>query len=161
MISSNCVNIVRLYEGLSLKSYPDPATGGEPYTIGYGSTRYANGDKVKLGEIVTLQEAERLLTNDLERRYNAIKGWLPEKINQNQIDSLVSFVYNCGVGAFEKSTLRKKVWANPNDTTIHNEFMRWTKAAGKVMLGLVKRRQSESKLYYTPITTHPQQNPTL
>lgn len=151
MISSNCVNLVKLFEGFSRTAYVDPGTGAEPITIGYGSTRYANGDKVKLGEIVTLQEAERLLTNDLERRYNAIKGWLPDTINQNQIDAVVSFAYNCGVGAFEKSTMRKKIWSNPNDSTIHNEFLKWTKAGGRIMAGLIKRRQAESKLYYTPL----------
>lgn len=154
MISRNCVDLVKKFEGLSLKAYPDPATGGEPITIGYGSTRYANGSKVKIGEVITLQEAERLLTNDLERRYNAIKNWLPANITQNQIDALVSFAYNCGIGAYEKSTLRKKVWANPNDATIQSEFMKWTKAAGRVMKGLYNRRNAEAQLYFKPI--HPQ-----
>jgi len=153
MVTKKCIDLVKSFEGLSLKSYPDPATGGEPITIGYGSTRYANGDKVKLGEIITLQEAERLLANDLERRYNAIKNWLPANINQNQIDALVSFVYNVGVGNFEKSTLRKKVWANPNDPLIKIEFSKWNKAAGKVMKGLTRRRKAESDLYFTPQET--------
>ena len=155
MISSKCVELVKKFEGLSLKAYPDPATGGEPITIGYGSTRYANGDKVKLGEIVTMQEAERLLVNDLERRCKAIIGWLPEQINQNQIDAVVSFAYNCGVGAFEKSTLRKMIWDKPNDPAIREQFMKWVRGGGKIMPGLVKRRKAEADLYFAPI--HPQQ----
>jgi len=157
MISRKCVDLVKQFEGLSLKAYPDPATGGEPITIGYGSTRYANGDKVKLGEVITLQEAERLLTNDLERRFKAVSGWFPANISQNQIDALISFCYNVGIGAYEKSTLRKKVWANPNDLSIKNEFLKWNKAGGKVMKGLTRRREAEAQLYFTPI--HPQSNP--
>jgi len=156
-ISRKCVDLVKSFEGLSLKAYPDPATGGEPITIGYGSTRYANGDKVKLGEVVTLQEAERLLTNDLERRFKAVSGWFPSTISQNQIDALISFCYNVGIGAYEKSTLRKKVWANPNDLTIKNEFLKWNKAGGNIMKGLTRRREAEAQLYFTPI--HPQSNP--
>jgi len=156
-ISRKCVDLVKQFEGLSLKAYPDPATGGEPITIGYGSTRYANWDKVKLGEVITLQEAERLLTDDLERRFKAVSGWFPANISQNQIDALISFCYNVGIGAYEKSTLRKKVWANHNDLSIKNEFLKWNKAGGKIMKGLSRRREAEAQLYFTPI--HPQSNP--
>ena len=148
MVSKNCVDLVKQFEGFSAKAYPDPATGAEPITIGYGSTRYADGSKVLMGHVVTMQEAERLLLLDLERRYNAIKNWLPDDINQNQIDAVVSFVYNCGIGAFERSTLRKKIWANPNDKDIRNEFNKWVRAGGKVMKGLVRRRKAEGDLYF-------------
>ena len=151
MISKNCIDLIKKYEGFEAKAYPDPGTGGEPITIGYGSTRYANGDKVKLGEVVTMQEAERLLIIDLERRYKAIQAWLPDKINQNQVDAILSFVYNCGIGAFEKSTMRKKIFRNPSDPTIRNEFMRWVRAGGKVMKGLVNRRKGEADLYFKPM----------
>ena len=148
MVSINCIQLIEKFEGFSVKAYPDPGTGGEPITIGYGSTRYADGSRVKMGEVVTMQEAERLLMLDCERRYNAVKGWLPDGIEQNKIDAVVSFVYNCGVGAFEKSTLRKKIWRNHNDPAIRDEFMKWTKAGGKVMKGLVNRREAEADLYF-------------
>ena len=148
MISKKCIDLVKDFEGFSAKAYPDPATGAEPITIGYGSTRYADGSKVKMGDVVTYQEAQRLLLLDLERRYNAIKNWLPYNINQNQIDAVVSFAYNCGIGAFEKSTLRKKIWANPNDPAIKDEFMKWVRAGGKIMKGLRRRRSAEAKLYF-------------
>ena len=148
MISKRCVDLVKDFEGFSAKAYPDPATGAEPITIGYGSTRYADGSKVKMGDVVTNLEAQRLLLLDLERRYNAIKNWLPYNINQNQIDAVVSFAYNCGIGAFEKSTLRKKIWANPNDPAIKDEFMKWVRAGGKIMKGLRRRRSAEAKLYF-------------
>ena len=148
MISKKCIDLVKDFEGFSAKAYPDPATGAEPITIGYGSTRYADGSKVKMGDVVTNLEAQRLLLLDLERRYNAIKNWLPYNINQNQIDAVVSFAYNCGIGAFEKSTLRKKIWANPNDPAIKDEFMKWVRAGGKIMKGLRRRRSAEAKLYF-------------
>ena len=148
MISKKCIDLVKDFEGFSAKAYPDPATGAEPITIGYGSTRYADGSKVKMGDVVTNLEAQRLLLLDLERRYNAIKNWLPYNINQNQIDAVVSFAYNCGIGAFEKSTLRKKIWANPNDPAIKDEFMKWVRAGGKIMKGLQRRRSAEVKLYF-------------
>ena len=148
MISKKCIDLVKDFEGFSAKAYPDPATGAEPITIGYGSTRYADGSKVKMGDVVTNLEAQRLLLLDLERRYNAIKNWLPYNINQNQIDAVVSFAYNCGIGAFEKSTLRKKIWANPNDPAIRDEFMKWVRAGGKIMKGLRRRRSAEAKLYF-------------
>ena len=148
MISKKCVDLVKSFEGFSAKAYPDPATGAEPITIGYGSTRYADGSKVKMGDVVTNLEAQRLLLLDLERRYNAIKNWLPYNINQNQIDAVVSFAYNCGIGAFEKSTLRKKIWANPNDPAIKDEFMKWVRAGGKIMKGLQRRRRAECDMYF-------------
>ena len=148
MISKRCVDLVKTFEGFSAKAYPDPATGAEPITIGYGSTRYADGSKVKMGDVVTYHEAQRLLLLDLERRYNAIKNWLPYNINQNQIDAVVSFAYNCGIGAFEKSTLRKKIWANPNDPAIKDEFMKWVRAGGKIMKGLQRRRRAECDMYF-------------
>ena len=151
MITKTCLDLIKKWEGLELKAYPDPGTKAEPYTIGYGSTRYADGSKVKLGDVITMQEAERLLSIDLERRLSAIRPWLPVTINQNQIDAVLSFVYNCGIGAFEKSTMRKKIWSNPNDPTIRAEFMRWVRAGGKVMKGLVNRRKDEADLYFKAV----------
>ena len=66
-----------------------------------------------------------------------------------QFDALVSFAYNVGVGNFAKSTLLKKVNANPNDPTIRSEFEKWNKANGRVLKGLVTRRKEEADLYFT------------
>ena len=71
-------------------------------------------------------------------------------INENQLGALTSFAFNAGTGNLQKSTLLKKVNANPNDPTIRDEFMRWTKAGGKVLNGLVTRRKAEADLYFTP-----------
>jgi lysozyme len=73
-------------------------------------------------------------------------------LNQNQFDSCLSFIYNVGIGAFTKSTLRKKILLNPNDPTIKDEFMKWNKATvgGKltVLKGLTRRRTAEAELYF-------------
>jgi lysozyme len=70
-------------------------------------------------------------------------------LTQNQFDALVSFIYNVGTGNFKKSTLRRKVSADPRDPSIAAEFARWNKGGGKVLPGLVKRRAEEAKLYFT------------
>ena len=70
-------------------------------------------------------------------------------IGQNQFDALVSLAYNIGVSAFAKSTVAKRVNANPNDPTIRDAFLLWSKAAGKVLAGLVRRRTAEADLYFS------------
>jgi lysozyme len=73
-------------------------------------------------------------------------------VNQNQFDALVSFCYNLGIGAFNSSTLKKKVIANPADASIRDEFMKWNKARVKGVLtelkGLTNRRTAEADLYF-------------
>lgn len=151
MIGRPGIDLIKSFEGFRSHAYPDPATGAEPITIGYGTTRYPNGDKVRMGEVITIEHAEALLKADAERRYKAIIGWMPDTVNQNQIDAVVSFCYNVGVGAFEKSTLRKRIWDKPNDPSIRVEFMKWIRAGGKIMAGLQRRRKAESDLYFTPM----------
>jgi lysozyme len=72
-------------------------------------------------------------------------------VNQNQYDALVSFVFNLGIGAFRKSTLLKKIQANPNDPAIRAEFMKWVNAGGKPLKGLITRRAAEADLYFKPL----------
>jgi lysozyme len=140
------LSIIKKYEGLKLNAYICPA--GVP-TIGFGSTFYPDGRRVKLGDKITITEAESILLHDIKRFEKEVLNAVKIEITDNQISALVSFVYNIGASAFRKSTLLRKVNANPTDLTIHNEFMRWTRAGGKVLPGLVKRRAEESKLYFT------------
>lgn len=147
--SQRAVDLIKKYEGFSAKSYLCPASVA---TIGFGSTMWPDGQKVKLGQVISMDEAEKLLLWELTNKSNA----LPKlSVNQNQFDSIISFCYNLGIGAFLKSTLYKKVNVNPFDATIRDEFMKWTKARVKGELkslpGLVKRRKEEANLYFTPI----------
>ena len=144
--SQKAVDLIKQFEGFRANAYLCPANVP---TIGYGSTSWGNGQKVKMGEIVSMTTAEKLLLVDLEKRSKALEGL---KVNQNQFDALISFVYNLGVGAFKGSTLFRKVQQNPDDNTIRQEFMKWNKArvAGKLMelKGLTRRRDAEANLYY-------------
>ena len=133
-------------EGLNLNSYLD---GGGVPTIGYGSTMYDTGVKVKLGEKISIERANILLEWEIDNKATVIDRLLKNyHINQNQFDALVSFAYNVGVGAFSSSTLLKKIKINPNDISIRNEFMRWNKDNGKTVQGLTNRRKKEADLYF-------------
>jgi lysozyme len=141
------INLIKGLEGLRLSSYL--CSAGVP-TIGYGSTRYPNGKKVILGEKLSNEkEAVQLLLSTLDPFESAVNKYLPN-LNQCQFDALVSFSYNVGTSAFIKSTLLKKAKANPNDPSIHDEFLKWNKAKGKFLQGLANRRREESKLYFSP-----------
>jgi len=107
-----------------------------------------NGKKVTLKDKpLTLQQAEELLKFSLTTYEKAVDSFCRDDISQSQFDALVSFAYNLGTSALQKSTLIKKVNANPKDPTIKAEFLKWNKANGKVLAGLTKRRQAEANLY--------------
>jgi lysozyme len=141
-IGKKGIDLIKSFEGLELKSY---LCAANVLTIGYGST----GPHVKKGMIITEAKAEKLLVEDLERFVEGVNKAVTSKINQNQFDALVSFAFNLGVGALQKSTLLKKVNANPSDKSIADEFEKWNKAGGKVLKGLVRRREAESDLYFS------------
>lgn len=135
-----------MFEGYKAKSYLCPAS---VVTIGWGSTMYTDGRKIKLGDTINEDQAEILLMWELKNKSIALHGL---NLNQNQFDSLLSFVYNLGIGAFAKSTLKKKILLNPNDVTIKDEFMKWNKArvGGELMelKGLTRRREAEAEMYF-------------
>lgn len=143
--STNGINLIKKYEGIRHKAYLCPALVP---TIGYGTTIYPNGVKVKLGDMCTTDEATTYLTHDLLTAETQISGVVESTINQNQFDALVSFVYNLGIGNLSKSTLLRKLNRNATDPTIADEFMKWNKAGGKVLTGLTLRRKDESILYF-------------
>lgn len=139
------LNLIKSFEGLSLKPYLCPA--GLP-TIGYGATYYPNGIKVKITDKpISEYEASTMLSNMLRHYEISVDSYTRDDITQSQFDALVSFAYNCGLGNLKSSTLLKKVNANPNDPTIRQEFLKWNKGKGKVLPGLTKRRTAEADLY--------------
>ncbi len=146
-ISKKGLDLIKKFEGLKLKPYL--CSAGVP-TIGYGNTLYENGKKVSLKDtIITEQRATELLSHSLKNLEQQVDSFCRDDINQNQFDALVSFAFNLGPYNLKSSTLLKKVNKNPNDPTIRNEFMRWTKAGGKVLKGLVERRKCEADLYFS------------
>lgn len=146
--SDNCYILIKASEGLNLSAYVDPGSGNLPITIGYGSTMKKGGTSFKIGDKITLQEAEDLLEWEVNKKGALVLALLPKTtITQNQLDALTSFAYNVGIGNLASSTLLKKVKINPNDESIPAEFSRWNKAGGKILQGLVKRRIAEYTLY--------------
>ena len=144
--SNNLIELIKKFEGFSSKPYLCPA---KVVTIGYGNTFYANGEKVKLTDVaITELQAVDLLKQTLSQYEKAVDSYCVDSLNQNQFDALVDFAYNCGNANLKSSTLLKKVNANPNDITIGLEFAKWNKGGGKILNGLVKRRASESELYF-------------
>ena len=141
------IELTKRFEGFRAEPYICPA--GVP-TIGYGATYYPGGRKVTMSDdAITEEEATQLLANMLGVYEEPVNDSVTSDINQNQFDALVSFAYNLGAGAFKSSTLLKKVNADPCDPSIAFEFSRWVKAGGRVLQGLVKRRDAETELYFS------------
>jgi lysozyme len=146
----DCARLVQEFEGCARKqpdgtfiAYPDPGSGGDPWTIGWGST----GDDIKKGVIWTQKQCDDRFTEHLadfaEKVGNLLDG-VPT--SQNQLDAMVSFAYNVGVGNLAASTLLKKHKAGDYKGAAL-EFARWNKASGKVLPGLTRRRAAEAALY--------------
>jgi lysozyme len=146
-ISLKGLDIIKKYESLKLKPYLCPA--GVP-TVGWGSTYYEDGTRVRLGDgPITEERAKELLANTVSTFEKTVDSYTRDDINQNQFDALVCFAYNVGVGNLKSSTLLKKVNKDPNDKTIAKEFSKWNLSNGKVLAGLTKRRIEESNLYFS------------
>jgi lysozyme len=145
------IELIKRFESFCPKPYPDPGTGGVPWTIGYGATYYEDGKKVlQTDPAITEERATQLLLNLLVTYEKAVDSYTRDDITQNQFDALVSFAYNCGVNNLKSSTLLKLVNKNPTDPEIRTQFIRWNKAAGRVLRGLTRRREAEADLYFKP-----------
>lgn len=157
--SKACTDLIKQFEGFYAEAYLCPA--GVP-TIGWGTTAYPNGAKVKIGEKCTVVQAQEYLDSEVKEKAKEVAVLLNGKpFTQHQFDALVSFAYNLGTGALKGSTLLKKALINPNDISIANyktgennkpavdscEFLKWVRAGGVVYKGLVRRRAAEADLY--------------
>ena len=137
-------DLIKRFEGCKLKAYKCPAN---VWTIGYGNTFYEDGTKVKEGDVITQERAEELfdiIISDFVRMTDAL---VKSNVTENNFSALVSFTFNVGTGNLKRSTLLRKVNANPKDPTIAAEFNKWVRANDRVLQGLVKRRKAEAKLY--------------
>jgi lysozyme len=128
------------FEGFRAEAYKCP---GGVWTIGYGHTK-----GVKKGQRITEEEASRLLVRDVEsfEQFLAQEPY-EEELTQGQWDALISFLFNLGIGNYKRSTLRKRILEDVNHNDIPNQFRRWNKADGKVLPGLVRRREWEAQMY--------------
>ena len=135
--SQNGVNLIKSFEGCYTRAYWDK--WGKVWTIGYGHT----GKDVYSGLVISEQQAENLLKQDLKRfeGYVNNRKYVPQKLNQNQFDALVSFSFNLGQGNL------KRLCTNRTLSQIANEMTAYNKSKGKVLRGLTRRRQAEKKLF--------------
>lgn len=145
--------LLRECEGLRLVAYPDPGTGSDPWTIGYGSTR-----GVVKGMRITMAEAEARLDEDIRVAEETVRAAVKVPLSQSQFDALVCFAFNVRPGAAgvrdgwvtlksaQPSTLLRKL--NGGDyAAVPDQMQRWNKAGNKVMPGLVLRRRAEAAMW--------------
>ena len=130
--------ILKYFEGCKLTAYQDSVG---VWTIGYGHTK-----GVYDGMTITQDQAEQMLLSELEEYEGYIKDMVTVPLTQNQFDALVVWVYNLGPTNFRNSTLLKELNAG-NYNAAGQEITRWNKAGGKVLAGLVKRREAEAQLF--------------
>ena len=142
--SETGILLIKKFEGLRLKAYQ---CSSSVWTIGWGTTMI-NGVKVKSGDIIDLEMAEKLFRMDLEKHEAIVNSKLQISLNQNQFDSLVSHTYNTGGSDtlfelinFQSSSIKICQW-------IENTYIT---SSGNLMLGLVKRRQIEADFFFEPI----------
>ena len=142
-ISPSGIDLICNFEGKRLTAYDD---GVGVWTIGFGTTVYPNGIKVKKGDTCTEAQAKAYMAHDLKKFEATVNKAVTVQLNQNQFDALVSLAYNIGTNAFSKSTLVKKL--NANDIRgAADQFDVWVNAGGKRMQGLVNRRAKEKALF--------------
>lgn len=132
------LNLIKQFEGLSLKAYKCPAG---VWTIGYGST-----SGVKQGMVITERQAVERLKQDVRVAEVALNK-LGVNFAQNQFDALVSWIFNLGAGAFATSTLKKRILAQADDEAICAEIVKWIHAGGKPLTGLKRRRVAEANMF--------------
>lgn len=145
LINQAGINLIKEFEGFRSRAYLCPAN---VWTIGYGSTYYPNKTKVKQGDTINQQQGEQLLRDTCLDFEKAVDRAVKVKLTDNQFSALVSFAFNVGIGAFNKSTLLK-VLNEGQYNQVGNQLKRWNRGGGKVLAGLTRRRNAEIKLFYS------------
>lgn len=134
------LELIKEFEGLRLEAYLCPA---KVWTIGYGHT-----GGIKAGDVITREQADAYLRQDLSDEEQAITKYVRVALNQNQFDALASFTFNLGAGNLSNSTLLKKL--NAGDYAgAAEEFLRWDHSGGQQLAGLTRRREAERLLFLT------------
>lgn len=154
-IPQSCIDLVRDFEGFRTDAYPDPASGGEPWTIGYGTTVYPDGRKVRKGDRISKAQAEEYLAHDLSDCARQVEKLVKVPLNDNQFGALITFVFNLGQGSLRSSTLLKLLNAK-SYLAAAEQFLVWNKARNKKgvlveMAGLTRRRKAERALFLKPV----------
>jgi lysozyme len=152
-VSAAGISLIKRFEGCARRrpdgryeAYPDPGTGGDPWTIGWGATGHdGKGERIRRGTVWTGAECDARLEADLARYAADVARALGDvPTSQPQFDALTSFHYNTGAIARASLTRKHKAGDYSGAAT---EFVRWVRAGGKVLPGLVRRREAEAALY--------------
>lgn len=145
------INLIKEFEGCHLFAYPDPLTGKEPITIGWGSTKDFNEDHFKLGRKITQEYADRLLIFDIEQRFIPSLQKIPywSEMNDNQRGALLSFAYNLGAGFYGGSNFNTitRVLKNKEWDKVPDALYLYRNPGTKVEAGLARRRKAEGNLW--------------
>jgi lysozyme len=147
-VSAEGLELIKQFEGLArlrgdgmVEAYPDPGTGGDPWTIGWGAT----GPGIVKGTVWTREQCDARLAQDIARYAREVAAAIGDApTTQAQFDALVSFHYN--TGAIARATLTRRHRAG-DLAGAAEEFARWNRAGGRVMPGLARRRAAEARLY--------------
>jgi len=153
-LSKNGAEFIASFEGFSATPYDnDGGANGGNCTIGYGTLIHTGPcvkrDFTEWGHI-SHERALRMLQDEANNAWRVIEEFVKVPLNQHQADALISFAYNVGVGAFMSSTLLRKINEKAGEKAIRYEFGRWVRAGAGPVPGLVRRREAEADLYFTP-----------
>lgn len=142
-LSDAGLEAIKRFEGLRLTAYQDVAG---VWTIGYGATRYRNGDAVRPGDVISADEAEALLRDQVEDYADAVRQLVKVPLTPSQFDALTSWTYNLGAAALRDSTLLKRLNAGEYREAA-DEMLRWVNAGGRPIEGLRRRREAERAMF--------------
>jgi lysozyme len=140
-LNSIAVEIIKSFEGLELSQYFCSAGVS---TIGLGTTRWHDGGAIPAGATITEAQAIEFFKRDSEEFIDALRDLIDRPITGKQAAALTSWIYNCGIGALEESTLRKVINSGGDDEAVKEQLRRWTNQG---LAGLIKRRESECELW--------------
>jgi lysozyme len=138
LVNKETIDLIKRFEGCVLHVYKDAA--GLP-TIGIGHLLTTG----QAYNVITMEQAEELLQKDLNKAIRGVLRYISVPLTDNEFGALVSFAFNCGNGALQRSTLRMKI--NRGDKDVESSFLRWNKAGGRILKGLTRRRQAEADLF--------------
>lgn len=137
----DAIPLIEEFEGFRTHAYQDSVG---VWTIGFGSTRHPDGRSISPTDVVTREEAEHMMLFDLQHFADSLDSMVHVPLSEHEYAALLSFVYNLGPGALKSSTLLKKLNRGDHQGAA-NEILRWNKAGGHVLAGLVRRRVAEKQ----------------
>jgi len=143
-ISDKGIALIKHHEGVRLKPYQDCV---KLWTVGVG---HLIGDGKSLppewNRVLTMEEVDGILRKDLARFEQGVSKFCPVQLTQGEFDALISFSFNLGLGVLQRSTLRQKILRNDKKGAAE-EFTKYVRAGGKIIKGLVTRRNDEKQLF--------------